>query len=79
MSLLHKKGHSTTKFYGVDYKILTYILTERMQKVLKQVTNTDQKGFVKSRFYWIQYQVSARHNRACQNAKHQWGYFILRF
>ena len=57
MSLLHKKGDTTNlnnyrplSLTGVDYKILTYILAERVQKVLKQITNTDQKGFIKGRF-----------------------------
>ena len=48
MSLLHKKGETTNlnnyrplSLTGVDYKILTYILAERVEKVLKQTTNTD--------------------------------------
>ena len=57
MSLLHKKGDTTNvnnyrplSLTGIDYKILTYILAERVQKVLKQITNTDQKWFIKGRF-----------------------------
>ena len=51
MSLLHKKEDTTNinnyrplSLTGVDYKILTYILAEKVQKILKQITNTDQKG-----------------------------------
>ena len=57
MSLLNKKGDTTNlnnyrplSLTGVDYKILTYIFAERVQKVLKQMTNIDQKGFIKGRF-----------------------------
>ena len=57
MSLLHKKGDTTyinnyrpLSLAGVDYKLLTYILSERVQKVLKQIRHTDQKDFIKGRF-----------------------------
>ena len=46
MSQLHKNGDRLLSFTVVDYEILTYIFAERVQKILKQITNTDRETLV---------------------------------
>ena len=57
LSLIFKKGNrSELKNYrpislsNVDYKILAFVLANRLQDVIGQIVSTDQTGYIKKRF-----------------------------
>ena len=57
ITLLYKKGEKTNisnyrplSLTGTDYKILAFILAERVQNVIYKLINTDQTGYIKGRF-----------------------------
>ena len=57
MTLLYKKGDKTNisnyrplSLTGTDYKIIAFVLAERLQKVIHKLINSDQSGYIKGRF-----------------------------
>ena len=57
MSLIHKKddkddiaNYRPISLTNVDYRILTFVLTNRLQKVIGKIINDDQTAYIKGRF-----------------------------
>ena len=56
ISLIHKKGDKTYRNYrpisltNTDYRILTFVLANRLQKVIKDIASHDQVAYIKDRF-----------------------------
>ena len=54
---------------NVDYKILTKVLATRLQKVLGNIINPDQVGYIKGRFIGVNIRTCADILAYCQNAQ----------
>ena len=57
LSLLFKKGdplvldnYRPISLLNVDLKLLSYVLAQRLKKVLEKIVNNDQTGYIKNRF-----------------------------
>ena len=57
MSLIHKKddkddiaNYKPISLTNVDYRILTFVLANRLQKVIGKIINDDQTAYIKGRF-----------------------------
>ena len=57
ISLIHEKGDKTdTENYrpisltNTDYRILTFVVANRLQKVIKDIVSPDQVAYIKDRF-----------------------------
>ena len=57
MSLIHKKdekddiaNYRPISLTNVDYRILTFVLANRLQKVIGKIINDDQTAYIKGRF-----------------------------
>ena len=57
ISLIHKKGDKTDienyrpiSLTNTDYRILTFVLANRLQKVIKDIVSPDQESYIKDRF-----------------------------
>jgi hypothetical protein len=55
---LFKKGdplvldnHRPISLLNVDLKLLSYVLAQRLKKVLEKIVNNDQTGYIKNRFF----------------------------
>ena len=57
LTLLFKKGdplslnnYRPISLLNVDFKLISYVLAQRLKKVLPDIINQDQTGYVKNRF-----------------------------
>ena len=57
ISLIFKKGkedeignYRPISLTNVDYKILAFVLSNRMQRVISNIVNTDQTAYIKGRY-----------------------------
>ncbi len=76
LALLYKKGDETLlKNYrpisltNYDYKILCFALSNRLQKVLKDIIHEDQKGYIKGRYIGANARLLVDHFERCENFK----------
>ncbi len=74
LSLLYKKGDETLlKNYrpisltNYDYKIICFVLANRLQKVLKDIIHPDQTGYIKNRYIGCNARLIQDYFEHCEN------------
>ncbi len=74
LALLYKKGdnlllknYRPISLTNYDYKILCFVLANRLQKVLKNIINEDQTGYIKNRYIGTNARLLCDYFEHCDN------------